>query len=262
MISRLQQVGFFAFNFERLVEWGSGNGAFDLALQESSFSFSKKLFIERSESAIKEHQYFSTEDVSVWQKEGKPESAGKDFLIFSYSLTELDTLPQWIFNFSNILIVEPSTQQDGRRLMAWRDNFLEKEYHIWAPCTHQGSCPLLESKTDWCHDNYSVEYPPYLDAIKSKLKLSLNRPATSYLALSKRPNSTSPDLVRVVGNTLKERGKTKQLICRSSEREFFSWFNKREEVPEIPRGSLIELLEEPLKKSNELRLGKNFKYFS
>jgi hypothetical protein len=64
-----------------------------------------------------------------------------------------------------------------------------------------------------------------------------------------------------VGNTLKERGKTRQLVCRSSQREFFSWFSKREQVPLIPRGSLLELTEEPIKKSNELRLGDKFKHY-
>lgn len=36
-----------------------------------------------------------------------------------------------------------------------------------------------------------------------------------------------PNLTRVTGDTLVEKGKNRQLICRSSAREFLSWFPQR-----------------------------------
>ncbi|HWU42750.1 MAG TPA: small ribosomal subunit Rsm22 family protein, partial [Bdellovibrio sp.] len=73
--------------------------------------------------------------------------------LFSYSLTELTELPAWAYDCEALFIVEPSTQQDGRKLLQLREHLLQKGFHVWAPCTHEAPCPLLSrSKNDWCHD--------------------------------------------------------------------------------------------------------------
>ena len=62
---------------------------------------------------------------------------------------------------------------------------------------------------------------------------------------------------RVIGDTLFERGKTRQMICRGEQREFFAWLNKEGEAPVIPQGSLISDLGEFHLKSSELRVSRN-----
>lgn len=258
VVQRLNQVGFFD-STSKIVEWGSGNGAFSLALENKITSLDSYTCIEISELGIKQHKELQNSSKLAWHS--SINSRKLDTLIFSYSFTELDELPNWAFQADKILIMEPSTHQDSRRLMGLREKFISLGYNVWAPCTHQESCPLLAgSAKDWCHDNYDVTYPEYLIKATSKIKIQLNRPATSYLAVSKSPiNLDFTNKARVTGNTLKERGKTRQMLCRNSDREFMSWFPKRQEVPHIPRGSLVTLPEDIEKKSNELRTKKTIK---
>ena len=68
-------------------------------------------------------------------------------------MTEIADLPQHWDEFEALMILEPATSQDGRKLLELRSQLIQKGYSIWAPCLHQLACPLLtKSKTDWCHD--------------------------------------------------------------------------------------------------------------
>jgi len=80
----------------------------------------------------------------------------------------------------------------------------------------------------------------------------------SYLLMRKaKPQVISA--ARVVGDTLKEKGKDRQMICRGSEREFLAWMHKNGIAQEIPRGSLVEIPNDLQKVSNELRVQNNLK---
>jgi hypothetical protein len=59
---------------------------------------------------------------------------------------------------------------------------------------------------------------------------------------------------RLTGDSLKEKGKTRQLMCRSSEREFLAWMHKNKSEQTLPRGELVNLPNDLEAKSNELRI--------
>lgn len=174
--------------------------------------------------------------------------------LFSYSLTELQELPSWALDCEALFILEPSTQQDGRRLMQLREELLKKGFHVWAPCTHKENCPLLhQSKHDWCHDRVHFSAPTWFEKMEDHLPMKNKTLTMSYLLLRKtRPEI--PKAARVVGDTLKEKGKNRQLICRGPEREFLAWMHKSGISQEIPRGALIEIPQSFQKVSNELRV--------
>lgn len=244
-------------DIEWVFEWGSGNGAFSLAAIEYNDSL-KFQFVERSKQAIAQHKALQRDIEASFKNKvtdfHKNKESGGDLLSFCYSLTESNSLPNFIYDFDQLLILEPSTNQDGRRLMAYREELLEEGYEVLAPCTHQQSCPLLkESKKDWCHDTFFVEYPDYLKNIESKIPMKLSNLSVSYLFVSRNYKNSNQGKLRVTGNTLKERGKVRQMVCRKDEREFLTWFPKRQEVPFIARGELVELDGDYTKKSNEIR---------
>lgn len=179
-------------------------------------------------------------------------------LSFSYSLTEMSQVPPWVFDAEALLILEPSTQQDGRKLMALREQLITKGFHIWAPCLHQDGCPLLsQSGRDWCHDRFHLAPPPWFNKLEKELPMKNATLTTSYLAARKSPpplnNSLSPR-VRLVGDFLPEKGKSRQMACRGSEREFLAWLHRTVEPQEIPRGEIVELPAKFKKVSNEIRL--------
>jgi hypothetical protein len=58
---------------------------------------------------------------------------------------------------------------------------------------------------------------------------------------------------RVIGDTLPERGKTRQMICRGPHREFLSWLHRFGEPPSLPRGALVRGIDTTEPKGGELR---------
>lgn len=193
----------------------------------------------------------------------------KSLLIMSYSLTEFDNIPEWIWTADSIIIIEPSTRDNGRKLMQLRAEAFNKGFQVIAPCTHNHPCPLLtHSQKDWCHDRFGFERPAWMLAIENHLPFKNHTLTLSYLALKRQTqaskdknglvsqNSTTltpKNQARVIGDFLNEKGKTRQLICRDSEREFISFIKKSETPIEFFRGDLITLSDAIEKKGDELR---------
>lgn len=261
VIERGQQVGFFA-DLNYFIDWGSGPGTASLALARSTLRpqiKSQTLYdisdqvLARFSDLHKNLVHPKVEKKLNLQHLSQPE---KTCLIFSYSLTELSQLPSGWNQAEALMILEPSTSEDGRRLMQLRETLMRNGFHIWAPCTHRLSCPLLlHSKQDWCHDRIHVQSPEWFDELEQYLPMKNKTVTTSYLlARKKAPSPLSERAVRLVGDSLPEKGKTRQLICRGPEREFISWLHKQTQAQIMPRGVLIELPEIFEKKSNEIRL--------
>ncbi len=176
--------------------------------------------------------------------------------IFSYVLTETRKLPRWAPDLEALLIIEPSTQQDGRYLMDLRDALLEDEFQVWAPCTHQKPCPLLnKSKKDWCHDRITVDLPEWYEAIEKDLPMKNKTITYSYLAVRRDPPNLVNNLARSVGDLLEENGKYREMICRGEDREFLAWLTKEHsDAPTIARGQLFQLPNGLEKKADEIRV--------
>lgn len=176
-------------------------------------------------------------------------------MIFSYSLTEVSDLPKSWNQFEAVMILEPSTSQDGRMLLKLREELIKNGFHIWAPCTHQQSCPLLnESKHDWCHDRFHVQSPDWFQKLENQLPMKNKTVTTSYVLARKRtPPEQLMNLARLTGDSMEEKGKTRQLVCRGPKREFLSWMHKNTHSQTLARGELIELPADLQIKSNELR---------
>jgi ribosomal protein RSM22 (predicted rRNA methylase) len=181
----------------------------------------------------------------------------KTCLVFSYSLTELAELPKNWNQFEALMIIEPSTTEDSRRLMSWRKLFIDNGYSIWGPCVHSLECPLLtQSKHDWCHDRANVDLPEWFNELESHLPMKNKTVTTSYLLVRKtKPDFDFAGKARLVGDSLEEKGKTRQLVCRGDQREFLTWMHKKITPQTLSRGDLIDLPKNIETKSNELRLG-------
>lgn len=183
------------------------------------------------------------------EKSQKILSDRHSLLSCSYLLTEIETSKdlKWVKEAGNLLFIEPSLQTDGRRLMQWRSDLINLGYHIVAPCTHQQACPLLlHSKTDWCHDRLHFERPNWLIATEQLLPFENKTLTFCYLRATRHKTNLSglkqSSTTRVIGDTLYEKGKTKQAVCRSPERTFLTWMHRSHPNPEfLERGQLISL---------------------
>jgi hypothetical protein len=84
-------------------------------------------------------------------------SAPIGLLVVSHVLNELSEqalgqLRHLILRSQAVVWVEPGTHEVARGLQAVRDSLLG-EFHVLAPCTHAGACPLLATGNErhWCH---------------------------------------------------------------------------------------------------------------
>ncbi len=159
--------------------------------------------------------------------------------------------------FDHWLILEPSTRERGRALMEWRSKFIAEGFEALAPCTHAEACPLLvNSPRDWCHMRFHFDGPAWWREIENHLPMKNNTLTYSYLLASRTARDPRyRGAIRVIGDTLPEKGKTRQMICRGPEREFFSWLHKNGEPPSIPHGALVRDPGPFEVKGGELRIG-------
>lgn len=185
-------------------------------------------------------------------------------LTASYSLTEFSDAAalELLGRVSHCVIIEPSTREDARRLSRWREALIEKGLFAWAPCTHQMTCPLLhQSETDWCHDRVIVNPPFYFDELEKHLPIRNRTLTFSYLLMSRIAPPDRTGWARLTGDYLKEKGKSRQLLCRGRDREFFAWLDRHGDFPANPRGELVQVPAAFEAKSNELRLREGLTFF-
>ncbi len=255
------RAGFFS-GLESMIDFGSGPGTAQLALARAGLAFRTVLCVDQREEPLTLHQALAGPGTGLTWRTSLPTAALPSretrLAVFSYVATELDRLPSWAAESEAILLIEPSTREDGRRLLERRRALLEMGFHAYAPCTHQGACPLLEkSGKDWCHDRIAWDPPPGWGALESGLPMKNRTLTFSYLLARRTPPaaSTAPRRARVIGDPRAEKGKTRQLLCRGPEREFLAWFPRRLSAePALDRGDLVELGAGVEIRANEVRL--------
>lgn len=280
------RVGFFQ-GLDTLFDFGSGMGSAVLALRDQLSEFEseaidgKKLNLiayDLSETALEHGRQLEQSSVSNTcylskldldgpfnsKFQGNRIDSKSTALVSSYALTELVKAPDWWSQCEALYIVEPSSREDARSLMSYRSDLIANGYSIWAPCTHHLDCPLLvNSEKDWCHDRLVWKAPDWFRDVEKFLPMKNNTITYSYLLARRSKRGDADDQqdeygrIRVVGDMLVEKGKTRQLICRGPEREFLTWFpnrmSKGEEV-HLHRGDLIRLHGEEQKNGNEMRI--------
>lgn len=254
-----QKLGFFQ-GINSWTDWGSGPGTASLALCQQT-EVKRGVQFEELEWAVQFHKNFHAlaqlkADVE-WRKSPTHtliNNEQSDLLVLSYSRNEARHDQFDFSQYSNVMILEPSTHQLSRSLMQLRQALIKSGLQVWAPCVHQLQCPLLnESKTDWCYDRIFVELPEFYQEIEELLPMKNRSITFSYLLASRRPRPTRQNEARIIGDTLYERGKVKQMICRGDRREFLSWLTKNSEPQQLAHGDLIQIPEDIDIKGNELR---------
>jgi hypothetical protein len=244
--------GFFE-GLAEVIDFGSGPGTASLAL---AGHFNKFTLIEKAKDICSRFGFLPANQTAWAAVAPTFPAPEKSLAVFSYSLTELRELPSWTKKMEALMILEPATQEDGRKLLELRQRLIQDGYNIWAPCTHQGQCPLLtQSKNDWCHDRIFFGMPKWFEELEQHLPMKNRTLTMSYLLARRKPMPAAPaNIGRTVGDWLKEKGKDRQMLCRGEEREFLAWMHKTGLQQEIPRGVLVAIPEDAQKVSNELRL--------
>lgn len=262
VIRRGWQVGFFQ-DLNHTIDWGCGPASASLAVAshpDLRKQIHSQLLYDQSTTVLKQFSDFHSKLVNPissdriqLQNPGFPE---KTLLMFPNSLTQLAHLPHDWKRFEALLILEPSTIQDGRKLLDWRDQLVKGGYSIWAPCTHQQQCPLRhKTETDWCYDTFHFHAPDWFYEVENLIQIKTKTVSTSYLlARKKAPPPQLQQLARITGDRVSEDDKTRQLVCRNDQHEYLRWLHKKIDPQILSRGTLVKIPPDAQKKLNELRL--------
>jgi ribosomal protein RSM22 (predicted rRNA methylase) len=117
-----------------------------------------------------------------------------------------------------IIMIEPATRIESRRLLRFRDLAVKESVTIYAPCTRQDGCPALIDEDNWCHSEVAWDRPAFIkaiDEITGMLRLSLKY---SYVILRKDGMILSKalqknNLYRVVSQRFDEKGRVRAYLC-------------------------------------------------
>lgn len=242
-------------NEDTVIDFGSGCGTASLALADSQIYFKKIIQVETSNIAINFYDLLisNTNNKVIQKNHLESDFNFKDCtLLLSYSLNEINSFSEKWLEAKNIIIVEPSTKYQSKKLIELRSYLIENGFYALAPCTHQDKCPLTDSKHDWCHDRAHIEIPEWLKKIEKYLPIRNETLTFSYLIMTKTVVNKNQNSFRLVGDELTEKGKTRWLACHNKDRLFVSWLNKWKNTPQWKRGDLVEIENFEIK-GNEIR---------
>ncbi len=267
-----KRLGFFE-GIASAIDIGSGLGSLTLSLLEFGPELKNLYSTDVSNEALKIQKNILADRsgrVHLSNQEDLKANVKLELAALSYSWNEFSPLEKAKFleqvdSFEAILVIEPSTSMLARNLMELRSQLIKKGFFAWGPCTHQLDCPLLtHSKTDWCHDRIGIEKSKWSSAIEKNLPFKNETLTFSYLLMRKTKPSFETKVLdaktyapaRIIGDELKEKGKTRQAVCRSSEREFLAWFPQRvkHNIFRYTHGEFAQINIDTQKKSNELRI--------
>jgi len=269
VLEEAQRLGFFE-GITNIFEVGSGPGTFHFAALESNLKNIRWSFHDARE-AMAVHQRLldalptakenTPNGAAAWSSQSLKDIESNSAVVLSYTLNEMAELPAPALKAEAIVIIEPSTRDTTRALQALRAKLIEKGFHAWAPCTHDHGCPLLlHSPNDWCHSRVHVEVPKWMKVIEDRIPVRNDTLTYSYLLMRKLAPKRKATTARIIGDTLFERGKVRQAVCRGEDREFLSWLTRHGEPDQLARGITIELPENIEKKGNELRVAPDYKF--
>lgn len=130
-------------------------------------------------------------------------------LLISHVLNELSTdalasLRSLIMRAQAVIWVEPGTSEVSRGLGAIRDA-VKADFHVVAPCTHQGGCPMFQAghERHWCH--FFAPPPSEIFANSDWVKfgqragIDLRSLPYSFLALDRRKVAQPTGISRIIG---------------------------------------------------------------
>ncbi len=107
----------------------------------------------------------------------------------------------WLGPQGRFLAIEPAMRVEARSLMALRDAVVDNAV-VLSPCRGARSCPLLQTRGDWCHQDVAFsERPPQYRALEKAAGLPKDQLAVAHLLLG-REGVAPKHGVRVVGGVM------------------------------------------------------------
>lgn len=199
-----------------------------------------------------------------------PISEAYDLIVLGNVLNELhpelqgalrvDRLGGWLAGVARrlapggaLVVLEPALRDASRCLQQLRTRFtaLDAGAHLFAPCVHDGTCPLLERERDWCHQSIPLALAPSLARRARAAGLTDSELRFSYLTLTQESRSLGElapdhDARRIVSGALRTKGKLELRLCGAGESRWLRRLDRDASsenavVSSLVRGALIRI---------------------
>ncbi len=161
----------------------------------------------------------------------------------------------------HILIVEDSFKENNARILQLRDQLIEKNVKVQAPCFFKGACPAL-NKNQVCFAQRPFSPPKLLKDLERKASIKSDSIKISYLLL-KYPKSDNPhfiqnNLYRVTSTAMDSYNGIRFLVCGPHGTKFLQSHFKNHPQESIAfqylrRGDIISI-EDALSDNQHLRV--------
>lgn len=134
----------------------------------------------------------------------------------------LDRMRGWLAPRGCLIVLEPASAAESRRVLALRDRAVATGWHVLAPCPAAGPCPALASADGWCHGEWHFERPAYLQAVDRATGLRREVLKATWFVLSPaagEPSASAPTpgagrlLARVMGARTDAKGRSELEVC-------------------------------------------------
>ncbi len=208
-------------NIQSVVDIGAGTGAATWAISELLDTKDIQCF-EREQVMLELGRSFMSQNPKLkdisWKYMDIVEddlNVKADLVVTSYMLNEIkpesrkDVINKLIKSSNHlILIIEPGTPEGFKNIKEVQKIAIENGFHIIAPCTFQGVCPLPDE--DWCHSIVRMERTKVHKLLKNA-DLPYEDEKFSYVAISKEKYDNSGS--RILRHPMIEKGKITLKVC-------------------------------------------------
>lgn len=204
---------------DHILDLGAGPGTASWAAADIFLSLKKITLIEKSREAIALGQSlakFSSHPAlqnGQWLHQSLTESIpSADAAILSYVLNEISDAASIVERcwkaVHTLVIIEPGTPKGFHIIRKVRQQLIDLQAHLIAPCPHAFACPIQGA--DWCHFSARVERTR-LHRLLKEGSLGHEDEKFSYLIASKTPGT--PFSARIVRHPQKNSGHVRLTLC-------------------------------------------------
>ncbi|MCM8524893.1 MAG: small ribosomal subunit Rsm22 family protein, partial [Lentisphaeraceae bacterium] len=136
-----------------------------------------------------------------------------DLAIFGNSLIEsgVDSTFLKSEQFKNLLIIEPGTLEQFKRLRLLKNELETNKWSVFFPCPNNGACPMEES--NWCHFSINRFILPFIQKISSAAGRKNHKHNFSAFLISKHNSDYTSDHWRVLSANRKVKRTSIRYIC-------------------------------------------------
>lgn len=247
---------------ERIVDVGAGTGAAALAFAAAGTS--ELLLVDRDARALERARDLlarlpeplrptSVKTSVVDASSSTTLSSGDLTVVSAFTLGELrpdaeasevlDLLLTLSPSAPRLFLVDAGDRRRARRVQGVRDAALERGWHVRAPCPHEGPCPALERRRDWCH----LRAPRRLTSRLERFAEAVGRDplalSYSFVDLVRHDVERDDEQVLVIGEARREKGRARLPVCGGGGLRFLQALKRDREAHDallaIERGAVV-----------------------